>query len=249
MAAPVRLQVFLARVGLGSRRACEQLVLGGRVRVNGEVVRQLGTKIDPERDVVEVDGRRVSAVTGFRYYLVYKPVGYVTTVRDPQGRPTVMDLIPRDVRVYPVGRLDIDSEGLVLLTNDGQLAYRLMHPRYGVEKEYRVLVEGRLSDQALDRLRRGVVLDDGVTSPARVDVLGRESDRTWLRVVLHEGRKRQVRRMIAAVGGRVERLVRVRLGPLRIGKLRPGQHRPLTPVEVQTLWQGWRHGSTDGGSD
>ncbi|HEY8475441.1 MAG TPA: pseudouridine synthase, partial [Chloroflexota bacterium] len=189
------------------------------------------------------------AVTGFRYYLVYKPVGYVTTVRDPQGRPTVMDLIPRDVRVYPVGRLDIDSEGLVLLTNDGQLAYRLMHPRYGVEKEYRVLVEGRLSDQALDRLRRGVVLDDGVTSPARVDVLGRESDRTWLRVVLHEGRKRQVRRMIAAVGGRVERLVRVRLGPLRIGKLRPGQHRPLTPVEVQTLWQGWRHGSTDGGSD
>ena len=243
-----RLQRALARAGLGSRRACEELIAAGLVTVNGRVA-TLGDRVDPERDEVRVRGHRVNVNPRLRTFALHKPAGVTTTMRDPHAASDLRRYLPRGPRVVPVGRLDRDTEGLLLLTNDGELANRLMHPRYGVEKEYRVLVEGRLSDQALDRLRRGVILDDGVTSPARVDVLGRESDRTWLRVVLHEGRKRQIRRMIAAVGGRVERLVRVRLGPLRIGKLRPGQHRPLTPVEVQTLWQGWRHGSTDGGSD
>ena len=237
MAAPVRLQVFLARVGLGSRRACEQLVLGGRVRVNGEVVRQLGTKIDPERDVVEVDGRRVSAVTGFRYYLVYKPVGYVTTVRDPRGRPTVMDLIPRDVRVYPVGRLDIDSEGLVLLTNDGQLAYRLMHPRYGHTKTYHVLVVGRPTSKTLEAWRHGVVLDGERTAPAKVRVLEEAGGESWLEIVMTEGRNRQIRRVASLLGHPVKRLIRVKIEFLEIGHLRPGQWRTLTPAEVRRLKQ------------
>jgi len=225
-----RLQKVLARVGLASRRACEELIEAGRVTVNGEVA-HLGQRVDPSRDEVTVDGARVPVAPGLVYYLLNKPAGVVTTASDPQGRPTVVDLVPDEPRVFPVGRLDADSEGLILLTNDGSLAHRLAHPSFGVEKEYLVEVEGRPAAGAIRRLREGVDLDDGRTAPARVSIVAPGA----LRVVIHEGRNRQVRRMCEAVGHPVIRLVRARIGPLADRGLRPGQWRTLTPAEVRRL--------------
>jgi pseudouridine synthase len=205
--------------------------------VNGEVVSLAGSKVDPHHDRVEVDGRPVGLPSEHVYLLLNKPVGYVSTVRDPRGRPTVMDLIPGTARLYPVGRLDKDSEGLLLLTNDGELTQRLTHPRYEHEKEYHVLVEGQPTAAALQRLRQGVELEDGLTWPAQVTSLRREGDGSWLRFVIHEGRKRQLRRMCTAVGHPVRRLVRVRIGPLTLGRLTPGQYRPLTAEELAQLRQ------------
>jgi 23S rRNA pseudouridine2605 synthase len=225
-----RLQKVLARAGLGSRRACEELIADGRVRVNG-VVAELGARADPEHDVVEVDGVPVGVRSGLVHYLLNKPPGVVTTASDPQGRPTVVELVPSDPRVFPVGRLDADTEGLLLLTNDGDLAHRVTHPSHGVEKEYLAEVEGTPSRGALRQLRQGVELEDGVTAPAKVGLLGDGV----VRLTIHEGRKRQVRRMCAAVGHPVRRLVRVRIGPVTDGRLQPGEWRALTQAEVRSL--------------
>ncbi len=225
-----RLQKVLARTGFGSRRACEELIADGRVRVNGQVA-VLGRRIDPEHDRVEVDGVAVGVRPDLVYHLLNKPRGVVTTSSDPQGRSTVVDLVPAQPRVFPVGRLDADTEGLLILTNDGELAHRLTHPAFGVEKEYLAEVEGRPSPGAVRRLREGVVLDDGVTAPARVSAVAPNA----LRLVVHEGRNRQVRRMCAAVGHPVVRLVRTRIGPVAERGLAPGEWRPLTMAEVRQL--------------
>jgi 23S rRNA pseudouridine2605 synthase len=204
-----RLQKVLAAAGLGSRRACEVLIEDERVTVNGEVA-VLGRRVDPETDRIEVDGLRVPVRPGLVTYLLNKPRGMVTTASDPQGRPTVVQLVPSEPRVFPVGRLDADTEGLLLLTNDGDLAHRLTHPSFGVEKEYLAEVEGRVSSVAVRRLREGVELEDGVTAPARVSLLAPN----LVRIAIHEGRNRQVRRMCEAVGHPVTRLVRSRIGPV-----------------------------------
>lgn len=227
-----RLQKVLARAGFGSRRACEDLIDDGRVAVNGEVA-VLGRRVDPTTDKVTVDGIPVSIREGLVYYLLNKPRGVVTTASDPQGRPTVIDLVPLEPRVFPVGRLDADSEGLLLLTNDGELAHRLIHPSSGVEKEYLVLVEGTPTPGAIRQLRQGIQLDDGLTAPAKATAVPPNA----IKLVIHEGRKRQVRRMCAAVGHPVVRLVRTRIGPLTDPSLKPRQWRPLTQAEVRSLEQ------------
>jgi 23S rRNA pseudouridine2605 synthase len=230
-----RLQKVLAHAGVASRRAAERLVQEGRVAVNGHVVRTLGTRVDPGRDAVVVDGQPLRLALGHTYLALHKPRGYMSTVRDERGRPTVLQLVQSDRRLYPVGRLDADSEGLLLLTDDGDLALHLTHPRYGVPKEYHALVRGVPDADALARLRRGVELEEGRTAPARVDLLATEGDRTWVRLVLKQGWKRQVRRMLAAVGYPVERLVRTRVGSLELGALPVGVVRALTDAEVARL--------------
>jgi 23S rRNA pseudouridine2605 synthase len=226
----VRLQKVLAQAGLGSRRTCEDLIEAGRVRVNGEVA-VLGRRVDPEVDVVEVDRAQIGVRQGLVHLLLNKPTGVITTAEDTHGRRTVLDLVPDEPRVFPVGRLDADSEGLLLLTNDGDLAHRLTHPSFGVSKEYLVEVEGVPSRGAVRRLREGVELEDGLTRPAKVAVLGDG----LLRITIHEGRNRQVRRMCDAVDHPVRRLVRTRIGPLADRRLKPGEWRPLTTAEVRAL--------------
>jgi 23S rRNA pseudouridine2605 synthase len=225
-----RLQKVLARTGIGSRRVCEELIADGRVTVNGEVA-ELGRRVDAEADHVEVDGVPISVREGLVYYLLNKPAGVVTTASDPQGRRTVIELVPAEPRVFPVGRLDAETEGLLLLTNDGDLTHRLTHPSFGVEKEYLALVEGTPSPGALRRLREGIELEDGVTAPARASLDPPSS----LTIVIHEGRNRQVRRMCDAIGHRVHRLVRVRIGPIADRQLRPGKWRELRQDEVRAL--------------
>jgi len=231
-----RLQKILSRAGIASRRAAEQLMREGRVSVNGTMVRELGSKADPAHDDIRVDGRRLKPRDTLQYLLLNKPRGYVTTRSDPQHRPTVLDLLA-GVReyVYPVGRLDFDSEGLLLLTNDGDLAARLTHPSHEVPRVYEALVLGVPDDHDLDRLRRGVVIGDGRTAPARIERLRVQDDRTTLRITVHEGRNRQVRRMCEAIGHPVDRLRRVAIGPLRDPRLKPGAWRPLTASEVERL--------------
>jgi len=225
-----RLQKVLARAGFGSRRVCEDLIAAGRVEVDGEVA-VLGRRVDVDADRVVVDGVPVSIRPGLVYYLLNKPAGVVTTADDPQRRPTVVELVPDDPRVFPVGRLDIDTEGLLLLTNDGDLTHRLTHPSFGVEKEYLVQVDGEPSPAQLRRLREGVALDDGVTAPAKAS----SPSPGVLRITIHEGRNRQVRRMCDAIGHPVRRLVRTRIGPIADRDLGPGEWRPLTVDEVRAL--------------
>ena len=226
----VRLQKVLAQAGLGSRRVCEDLIERRRVRVNGEVA-VLGRRVDPDVDLVEVDGAQIGVRPGLVHYLLNKPAGVITTAADTHGRPTVVDMVPAEPRAFPVGRLDADSEGLLLLTNDGDLAHRLTHPSYGVDKEYLVEVAGDPHRGVVRRLREGVELDDGITGPAKVALLGER----LLRITIHEGRNRQVRRMCDAVGTPVVRLVRTRIGPLTDRTLGPGEWRPLTQDEVRAL--------------
>ena len=230
-----RLQKVLAAAGVGSRRACEDLIDDGRVRVNGEVAR-LGRRIDPGSDRVEVDGVPIGVRPDFVYYLLNKRRGVVATASDPQGRPTVVEQVPAEPRVFPVGRLDADTEGLLLLTNDGDLTHRLTHPSFGVEKEYLAEVQGRPSSGAVRRLREGVELDDGRTAPAKVALIPPNG----LRITIHEGRNRQVRRMCEAVGHPVVRLVRSRIGPLADRDLAPGGWRALETAEVRALEQAVR---------
>ena len=225
-----RLQKVLAQAGLGSRRTCEMLIEEGRVTVNGEVA-VLGRRVETIDDRVEVDGVCIGVAPGLVYYLLNKPHGVVSTAADPQGRPTVVDLVPADPRVYPVGRLDTETEGLLLLTNDGELTHRLTHPSFGVEKEYLAEVDGEPSRGALRQLREGVTLDDGLTAPAKVSAVGPGV----VKLIIHEGRNRQVRRMCEAVGHPVRRLVRTRIGPLRDATLAPGAWRALTIDEVRSL--------------
>lgn len=233
---PARLQKLLAEAGIASRRGAERLIEAGRVRVNGRVVTERGAKADPERDRIEVDGQPLPPVQARRYLLLHKPAGYLTTRADPRGRPTVFDLLPDlGVRLHPVGRLDADTEGLLLLTNDGALTHRLTHPRHGVPRVYEVWVEGRIPSEALAALRAGVILEDGPAVPVEVRLLGRAGGTSRVRLTLTEGRYREVRRMVQAVGLRVRRLVRVAFGPIRLGRLGVGECRPLTPSELDTL--------------
>lgn len=235
-----RLQKILSSAGVASRRAAETLISQGRVSVNGRTVTELGTKADPARDEIRVDGRRIKAVQTLRYLLVYKPRGYVTTRSDPQKRRTIMELLA-GVReyVYPVGRLDYDSEGLLLVTNDGDLAAALTHPRHEVAREYRAMVAGVPDDRALQKLARGIVLDGRRTSPAVVKRLAPDrretADTAMLSVTIREGRNRQVRRMCEAIGHPVQRLTRVRFGPLTAAGMKPGAVRDLTPAEIRAL--------------
>ena len=234
-----RLQKILSAAGVASRRAAEALIAQGRVTVNGRTVTEPGTKADPAADDIRVDGRRVRAPERHRYLLINKPRGYVTTRSDPQKRRTIMELVA-GIReyVYPVGRLDYDSEGLLIVTNDGDLAAALTHPRHEVEREYRAVVAGVPDERALERLARGVVLDGRRTAPAVVrmaPVRERAAASALLHITIREGRNRQVRRMCEAVGHPVRQLTRVRIGPLRDDRLRPGQVRDLTPREVDAL--------------
>lgn len=234
-----RLQKLLAHAGIASRRQAEQMILEGQVTVNGEIVTILGTRVQPQ-DKVTVQGKLITVpAETLVYYLLNKPTGVITSAKDPQGRKTVVDLL-RDVpeRVYPVGRLDYDTSGVLLLTNDGELAYRLMHPRYGVEKTYRVGVKEKLSVDVLNKLRRGVVLNDGKTAPAKVREVSRvaEGSLYLIDITIHEGRNRQVRRMFAQVGYPVVTLQRIRFGPLELKpNFSQGKYRILTVTEVHEL--------------
>jgi 23S rRNA pseudouridine2605 synthase len=230
-----RLQRTLARAGLGSRRACEELIASGVVTVNGRPA-SLGDRVDPGADEVRVKGVRISTDPALRYLALHKPAGVTTTMRDPHARSDLRSLLPAEgPRLFPVGRLDRETEGLLLLTNDGELANRLTHPRHGVEKEYLAEVEGAPTERHLTRLQRGVELDDGPARAVSVRAVGRSGGRSAIRLVMVEGRKREVRRMLATVGLPVRRLIRVRVGPVRLGRLAPGTLRELTPEEVHEL--------------
>jgi len=232
-----RLQKILSRAGVASRRASEQLIRDGRVTVNGVTVRELGSKADPSADDIRVDARRITRPERSRYLLLNKPRGYVTTRSDPQRRPTVMDLL-REVReyVYPVGRLDFDSEGLLLLTNDGDLAARLTHPRHGVPRVYEATVAGVPDEHDLGRLARGIIIEGRRTEPAAVQIVPADDEgRTTLRITIREGRNRQVRNMFDEVGHPVDRLKRVAIGPIRDARLKSGYWRDLTTQEVAAL--------------
>jgi pseudouridine synthase len=238
-----RLQKLLARAGYGSRRAAESLIAAGRVRVNGVIVREMGARADAGADHIEVDGEAITIAAERVYLVMHKPAGYLTTARDPQGRSTVMSLLPSDLpgHVIPVGRLDRDTEGLLVFTNDGEFAHRLAHPRYEIEKEYRALVTGEPSAAALQRLRHGVLIEGRRTAPASVEMSPAppghtaRHGHTWIRLVLHEGRKRQVRLMCAAVGHPLRVLVRSRVGSVSLGTLRRGAVRGLTKREQDEL--------------
>ena len=233
----VRLQKIISAAGVASRRAAEKLILEGRVAVNGRTIRELGSKADPDADEIRVDDRRIKGAQRLRYFLLNKPRGYVTTRSDPEGRPTVLDLLNVREYVYPVGRLDFDSEGLLILTNDGELAARLTHPRHEVERVYEVQVLGVPDAHDIEWLSRGIVIEGRRTSPAEVEFRGsvRKDGTSVLRVTIHEGRSRQVRKMCDAIGHPVRSLRRVRIGPIADARLGLGSYRELTSEEVRRL--------------
>lgn len=218
----------MSLAGIASRRHAEDMVRAGQVTVNGKTA-VIGQVIDEKRDVVKVDGKVVTGADKKVYYLLNKPRSYVSTVFDPEGRKTVLSLIPSDVQVYPVGRLDYESEGLMLLTNDGDLAYRLTHPKFEVEKTYRVQVKGVTSAVKIKKLESGIVIDGKRTSPAKIELAEKTADRSWFDITIHEGRNRQIRKMCDAVGLPVMRLIRTRLGPYTLDDLKPGEYRAVTP--------------------
>jgi len=231
-----RLQKFMARCGVASRRNCENIIKQGRVMVNGEIVRTMGIKINPNTDVVRVDGKVISPEKEHVYILLNKPAGYITSVTDPQGRPTVLDLIDKiDNRIYPVGRLDYESEGLLLLTNDGELAYYLTHPKYEIEKQYKVVVVGNPDERDIEILRKGVDIGGYITWPAQVERIKSNKDNSVFRIVIHEGKNRQVRRMFEVIGHPVIHLRRERLANINLGSLKVGEWRYLTQKEVDEL--------------
>ncbi len=229
-----RLQKILAAAGYGSRRACEEMIAGGRVAVDGRIA-QLGDKADPATQRITLDSEPIRRPQGHTYVALYKPRGYITTTSDPEGRRTIMDLIPLPQRLYPVGRLDADSEGLVLLTDDGELTERLTHPRYGHARVYRVLVTGEPAAETIERWRRGITLEDRKANFSQVQVERQERGETWLRVTVHEGRKHLVRRIVAALGHPAQRLIRVEMGSLKLGDLTTGRWRYLSTGEVNAL--------------
>ncbi|HVQ74277.1 MAG TPA: pseudouridine synthase [Candidatus Binatia bacterium] len=232
----MRISKILAQAGLASRRGAEALLVAGRVTVNGRVQGEPGAQADPEHDIIALDGRPLPGAEPLAYILVNKPRGYLSSRRDPGGRPVVLDLVPGTrERLFPVGRLDRDAEGLVMLTNDGELANRLLHPRYGVARVYEAEVEGRVHPGDLGRWRRGIELPDGPAIPSAVEILTRGPATTRLRVVFREGRKHEVKRYCQALGHPVRRLVRTAFGPLKLGDLRAGRHRRLTGREVSAL--------------
>jgi 23S rRNA pseudouridine2605 synthase len=232
----VRLQKLIAGTGLASRRKAEALISAGRVTVNGKVVTELGTKVDPGCDHVKVDGKHISQAQPHVYLMLNKPKHVMSTLDDPGGRPTVKDFLRGiSVRVFPVGRLDFDSEGLMLLTNNGDLAQALLHPRYHVPKTYLIKLKGVLTNEEIRELECGVELDDGMTSPATVKKIRKAEQNSWIEITIHEGRKHQVKRMLEAVGHPVLRLMRIKMGPLLLGALEPGEFRYLEDREANAL--------------
>lgn len=231
-----RLQKVLAKAGVGSRRAVEEMIAAGRIKVNG-VKAVLGRRVDASKDVVEVDGSRVPLGADLRYYMLNKPVGVVSTADDPEGRPTVLEYAEVPDRLWPVGRLDIETEGLIILTNDGDLTHHLTHPSFEVPRTYLAEVKGSVKERTLRALARGVDLEDGGTAPAQVDLLDRMAGSALIEITIHEGRNRQVRRMFEAVGHPVVRLARTAVGPVRLGRLKPGDLRRLSPEEVRSLYR------------
>lgn len=232
-----RLQKILARAGIASRREAEQWIQAGRVTVNGSVVTKVGSQADLKRDKIKVDGKIISEPS-LLYYLFHKPKGILTSMGDPQGRPNLgswLEPLGRRGHVFPVGRLDFNSAGLLLLTNDGELAHRLSHPRYGIKKTYEVKVSGCPSAREIERLRKGIKLDDGMTAPARVRLLHALKKNAWVEIEIQEGRYREVRRMFQALGYFVDKLMRVRFGPVSLGALGPGAIRPLSTAEITAL--------------
>ncbi|SHF04037.1 pseudouridine synthase [Desulforamulus putei] len=231
-----RLQKVLAKAGVASRRHAEELITGGKVMVNGRVVTELGTKVDAYKDKILVNGKPIPPPEKKVYLLLHKPRGYVTTLSDERGRKTVLDLLEGvEQRVYPVGRLDYDSEGLLLMTNDGELTHALTHPKHQVKKTYLARVEGVPEPEKLQAMAKGLQLEDGLTAPAEVKIVDIQNGRALLQISIHEGRNRQVRRMCEHIGHRVLRLRRVRIGPLELGNLKPGEFRPLTRQELKEL--------------
>jgi 23S rRNA pseudouridine2605 synthase len=233
-----RLQKILSRAGLASRREAEQWILEGRVSVNGAVIAKLGSQADPAKDSIKVDGKRIKPPAAPLYFAFHKPAGVITTLNDPQKRPDLTQFIEKlgnRQRVFPVGRLDYNSTGLLLLTNDGELAGRLTHPRFGVKKVYRVKLSACPTAEQLLLLRKGIRLEDGVTAPARARVLEKLKKNAWVEIEIHEGRNREIRRIFEALGYFVEKLIRVRVGPIVLGLLPPGELRPLSQSEIKLL--------------
>ncbi len=234
----VRLQKIIAGSGLSSRRKAEDFIRHGLVTVNGETVMTLGTKVDPVHDHIKVNGRHLKSKQPDMFVMLNKPIGYLATLHDPDGRATIKQLLPKpSLRLFPVGRLDVDSEGLLLLTNNGDIAQACLHPRYHVQKTYLAKIKGVLEDSHLQQLRRGVTLDDGPTAPAKVKKAGKAQANSWIEISIHEGRKHQVKRMFEHVGHPVIRLKRIQFGPLNLGKLLPGKTRYLTDSEANDLRQ------------
>jgi len=232
----VRLQKIIAGAGLASRREAEIMITEGRVEVNGHIVTELGTRVDPARDVVRVDGSRVVTATRHTYLALNKPRGVVSTLDDPEGRPTIREYIPRGAgRLFHVGRLDADTEGLLILTNDGDFAQRLSHPSYETDKAYLAEVAGSMDDRAVRQLAKGMLLDDGFIRPDKVKLVSRTASKTLIEITVHSGRNRLIRRMMDAAGYPVTRLVRLRVGPIRLGNLPSGATRPLTLAEIGVL--------------
>jgi len=232
----VRLQKIIAGAGISSRRKAEDLIRQGLVTVNGETVMTLGTKVDPVHDHIKVNGRHLKSQLPDMFVMLNKPVGYLSTLHDPDGRPTIKQLMPKpSLRLFPVGRLDFDSEGLLLLTNNGDIAQACLHPTYHVPKTYLVKVKGVLEDIHLQQLRRGVTLEDGPTAPAKVKKAGKAQANSWIEITIHEGRKHQVKRMFEYIGHPVLRLKRIQFGPLNLGKLLPGKTRYLSDNEANNL--------------
>jgi 23S rRNA pseudouridine2605 synthase len=231
-----RLNKIIAGAGIASRRRADELISSGRVEVNGQIITKAGTKAVWGVDAIMVDGHGIPDPPTKVYLLLNKPFGYVCTLHDPQGRPIVRDLLgDLEERVYPVGRLDFDTQGLLILTNDGELAFRLTHPKFGVPRTYKALVEGAIESQAVKTLRKGIVLNDGPANPARVRILDRKRGRSLLRITISEGRSREIRRMLEAVGHRVIQLTRIKYGNLPLGALKVGKYRHLNDEEVQSL--------------
>lgn len=232
----VRLQKVLAAAGIASRRASEELILDGRVEVNGSIVMELGTRVDPEKDTIRVDGSRIPAARHHVYLVLNKPRGVVSTMDDPEGRRTLSDFVPpRTSRLFHVGRLDTNTEGLIVLTNDGEFAHRMAHPSYEVKKTYLAEVAGVIEAKTVKRIERGLKLDDGPVKPDRVKVVSTTESKSLVQITLHEGRNRIVRRMMEAVGHPVDRLSRIGIGPIRLGQLAPGESRELTRDELGKL--------------
>lgn len=232
----IRLQKYMAQCGVASRRKCEEMIKSGQVTINGEVVRDMGVKIDPSHDRVFVNGKRISLEENYVYIMLNKPRGYITTVKDQYNRPIVMDLV-KDIseRIYPIGRLDYESEGLLLLTNDGNIAFHLTHPRHQIDKEYVVRVEGCPSSEDIDKLRNGIDIGGFITSPAQVDLIRKNKQTSLIRITIKEGKNRQVRRMFDAIGHPVIYLKRIRIGNIKLGNLELGKWRHLTNKELEAL--------------
>lgn len=232
----MRIAKYLAHNGIASRRQCEALIKAGQVKVNGTTITALGTQVDPSADKIELSGKIIKNSQPAVYLLLNKPPGYICSAYDPQGRPTVLDLIKdRSERIYPVGRLDYDTSGLIILSNDGEFTNLMIHPRYKMKKTYEAWVQGRIQDKELQPLRRGLMLEDGPTAPAAVRLLRQEANKSLIEIVIHEGRKRQVKRMCAAIGHPVLELKRTRLGSLSLDGLEEGHYRHLSDTEIENL--------------